>query len=279
MARSMKKTSFAVIGAITIILLMIIGLAYNPIPFVSPLNIDAGQNGQLIVTGLVDTPLNLTLAEITDMPQTTVNATLFCVDFPGNVVEDGNWTGVKLKTLLEMANPSADAIKVAFFASDGYSTDLSLQTAMRDDIIVAYQNNGEDLSSLRSVVPGKWGYKWVSQLTRIELVDYNFLGFWESRGYSDEANVSAGSSTIGTFSPPLPTVSPPDPSLNNPPATSPSPSPSQPSITSPAPLDQATPTPEPSKSMSIPIEAVYAIAAIIAVALVLVLTFVRKRTK
>jgi hypothetical protein len=181
--------------------------------------------------------------------------------------------------LLEEATPSTDAIKVAFYAADGYSTDLPVETAMHDDILLAYEKDGTPLNDLRLVVPGKWGYKWISQLTRIELVDYNFLGFWESRGYSDEANVSAGSSTIGTFSPPLPTVDPSDPSPNNPPAASPSPSPSQPPITSPSPLDQTTPTPQPSKSMSIPTEAVYAIAAIIAVALVLVLTFVRKRTK
>jgi hypothetical protein len=275
MARSMKKTSFAVIGAITIILLMIIGLAYNPIPFVSPLNIDAGQNGQLIVTGLVDTPLNLTLAEITDMPQTTVNATLFCVDFPGNVVEDGNWTGVKLKTLLEMVNPSSDAIKVAFFASDGYSTDLTIQTAMRDDIIVAYQNNGEDLSSLRLVVPGKWGYKWITMLTRIELVDYNFLGRWESQGYSDEANISEGSPSTGTLTPFYPnTAATPTP------ATSPSPSPSQ-SPAASQPSDQPTPTPATTqKTLSFPIEAIYAIAIAVIVGIIgFGAIVVRKRSK
>jgi hypothetical protein len=275
MARSMKKTSFAVIGAITIILLMIIGLAYNPIPFVSPLNTDAGQNGQLIVTGLVDTPLNLTLAEITDMPQTTVNATIICVDFPGNIVKDGNWTGVKLKTLLEMANPSAGVVKVAFFASDGYSTDLTIQTAMHDDIIVAYQNNGEALSSLRLVVPGKWGYKWISMLTRIELVNYNFLGRWESQGYSDEADISEGSPGIGILNPLYPNVA-----ATPTPATSPSPSPSQSPVTS-QPSDQPTPTPATTqKTLSFPIEAIYAIAIAAIVGIVgFGAIVVRKRSK
>jgi hypothetical protein len=271
MVRSMKKTSFAVIGAITIIVLIIIGLAYNPIPFVSPLNNAAGQNGQLIVTGLVGTPLNLTLAELTDMPQTTVNATIICVDFPGNVVEDGNWTGVKLETLLEMANPSTDAIKVAFFASDGYSTDLTIQTAMRDDTIVAYQNNGEALSSLRLAVPGKWGYKWISMLTRIELVNYNFLGRWESQGYSDEANISEGSPSTGTSNPLNPKAA-----ATPTPATSPSP----PAASHPS--DQPTPTPTPTtqKTLSFPIEAIYAIAMALIVGIIgFGAIVVRKRSK
>jgi DMSO/TMAO reductase YedYZ molybdopterin-dependent catalytic subunit len=77
-------------------------------------------------------------------------------------------------------------------ADDGYSTDLTIATAMREDIILAYERDGMPLSEgLRLVVPGKWGYKWISGLTHIELVDYDFTGFWESRGYSDEADIPA----------------------------------------------------------------------------------------
>ena len=42
---------------------------------------------------------------------------------------------------------------------------------------------------LRLVVPDKWGYKWISYVTVIELVDYDFLGVWESQGYPDAAVV------------------------------------------------------------------------------------------
>jgi hypothetical protein len=180
--------------------------------------------------------------------------------------------------LLEEAKLSADAIKVAFYAADGYSTDLPIETAMRDNVILAYEKDGEPLNDLRLVVPGKWGYKWISQLTRIELVDYNFLGFWESKGYSDEANVSTSESKTGE--PPLPSkAAVPSPSSTAPPATSPSPSTSQPPITSPAPL-QPTSTPQPAEGPSIPAEAVYAIvASVVAVVLVVLSTFVHKRTK
>jgi hypothetical protein len=277
------KKAFAGIVTIITTALIIISTASTLIFLTGSATADTKANSafagwQLTVTGLVENPLNLNGTEIVAMPKSTVNAAIICVDFPSNIVAQGTWTGVRLRTLLEEATPLANVLKVAFYAADGYSTDLPVETAMHDDILLAYEKDGIPLNDLRLVVPGKWGYKWISQLTRIELVDYNFLGFWESRGYSDEANVSAGSSTTNRF-PPLPTVDPSNPSPSNPPATSPSPSPSQSPMTSPAPSDQTTPTSEPLKSMSITSIAVYAIAVIIAVALVLVLTFVRKRTQ
>jgi DMSO/TMAO reductase YedYZ molybdopterin-dependent catalytic subunit len=65
---------------------------------------------------------------------------------------------------------------------------------MREDVIVAYERDGVPLDEkLRLVLPGKWGYKWISRLTHIELVDYDFTGLWEGRGYSDEADIPADS--------------------------------------------------------------------------------------
>ncbi len=185
----MKKT-FAAIAVTISITLIIISLAYTSISPANNATAGSDAEGLLTITGLVANPLNLNWIEIAAMPRSTVNAAIICVDFPSHIVEQGNWTGIKLRTLLEEAMLSADAIKVAFYAVDDYSTDLPIETAMRDDIILAYEKDGESLNNLRLVVPGKWGYKWISQLTHIELIDYDFLGFWESRGYSDEAEVT-----------------------------------------------------------------------------------------
>ena len=267
----MKKTFFVVASAI--IILTIVSLAYNTIP--SAISADSVQERRLIVTGLVNNPLNLSWTEIVAMPKTTVNAALICVDRP-DVLMAGNWTGIKLRALLEEAKPAADVIKVGFYAADGYSTDLTIETAMRDDIILAYEFNGNPLNDLRLVVPGKWGYKWISQLTVIELVNHDFLGKWESAGYSDEANIgSGGGPKLKDFVPSLPASSP-----TPPPTTSPSPSPSPPPITSPAPSPQPTPTPAALQGLSLPIEAVYAAAASIAIVIVVFgVIVVRKRAK
>jgi hypothetical protein len=272
LALKLKKT-FAKITTIAM-LVILTSFAYNLMPSAKSATPNTDINWQLTVSGLVKNPLILNWTEITALPTTTVPAALICVDFPSKILMQGNWTGVKLKTLLDLANTSPSATKVAFFAADGYITDLTIETAKQDDVIVAYEINGTSLNDLRLVVPGKWGYKWISQIVTIEPVDYNFLGRWESQGYSDEADISSGGQTIRDLDSlpkvnnisPTPTAPPPSTTPSSPPSTAPS--------------DQSTPTPEPSQNMSVPTEAIYAIAvAVIAVVLVVALTFVRKKRK
>ncbi len=146
-----------------------------------------GTEPRLLVQGLVQHPLNLTLDEIKTLPSTAVNAPLICVGNPTTPIGGGNWTGVTLAYLLLEAGVKETAVKVAFYASDGYTTDLTVQGAQSENIIVAYQLNGARLKeNLRLVVPGRFGYKWISNLVKIELVDYDFKGKWETSGYSDE---------------------------------------------------------------------------------------------
>ncbi|MCW4007135.1 MAG: molybdopterin-dependent oxidoreductase [Candidatus Bathyarchaeota archaeon] len=252
------KKPFTTTIIITTLLIISSALTSSYASYVSAETVD---NSQLIITGLVANPLNLSHAEIAAMPKSIVNAAIICVDFPGHVVAQGNWAGVKLRILLEAAKPSAEAVKIAFYADDGYSTDLPMETVMRDDIIVAYEKDGEALGALRLVVPGKWGYKWINQLTRIELVDYDFLGFWESRGYSDDADIS--SSELNINEPLLPSNVPLSPPLVTTPTAEPSPSPFQSYTNSPVPF-QPSPT-STSRRLCVPAEAGYVIAVAIAV--------------
>ena len=148
---------------------------------------------QLSVTGLVENPMNLTLADLRQCPKPLNMPRLYCVGDPGVVITEGTWTGVQLWTLLEAAGVSPDAIKVALFASDGYSTDLSTATAQSSSIVLAYEEYGNPLpDALRLIVPGEWGYKWIDQVTNIQLVNYNYLGTEESLGYDDNAVVTTG---------------------------------------------------------------------------------------
>jgi DMSO/TMAO reductase YedYZ molybdopterin-dependent catalytic subunit len=149
-----------------------------------------GSEWTVIVDGLVETPLNLSIDDIVAMPSSTVHGVLICVGLPTSPVAEGYWTGVRLGFILNQAGASPEAVKVAFHADDGFTTDLPVATAMRDDIILAYEKDGEPLAeNLRLVVPCKWGYKWIRDPARIELVDSDFLGHYESMGYSDEADI------------------------------------------------------------------------------------------
>jgi DMSO/TMAO reductase YedYZ molybdopterin-dependent catalytic subunit len=182
----------------------------------------------LSITGYVTNSSNFTIADLQAMPKTTVNAAIYCVDFPGRIVEQGNWEGVQLGYLLSQVGVSASAVKVAFYATDGYSTDLTMQAAQSSNVIVAYAKDGTSLGGLRLVVPGHWGYKWIANLNSIKLVNYDFLGRWESQGYSDDAIIT----TQHAFEP-TPTPGYPVPTNTPSPANSPT----------TTPLPTATPTP------------------------------------
>jgi hypothetical protein len=280
----MTKRCFLLVTATIIGILLVATFSYT---FSLVTRADFGDaEWQLTVTGLVDHPLNLTLSEIAVMPQTTIYAQIYCVDFPNSVVTEGNWTGVKLSPLLEEAGVSPDAVKVAFYAKDGYSTDLTLAVAESNDVILAYEKDGAPLSeTLRLVVPDRWSYKWISQVTRIELVNYDFKGLWESRGYSDGASIQSGGVLPETPAPPFspPYLNPPSPL----PSTSPSPIPSnssnQNASNPPSPNASnsssliPSQTPKPKSDLFLPMNATYAIAAVILIMLVVAVVVVSKK--
>ena len=142
---------------------------------------------RLEVTGLVDNPLVLTYEDLLSFPSVTQITHLYCM--PG-YEGTGEWTGVPLKDILEMAGYRESAVSVVFYAADEYDSSITLEKALQEDTILAYKMNGVVLPKehgypLRLVVPDKVGYKWVKWIVKIELVDYEYTGFWESRGYSN----------------------------------------------------------------------------------------------
>ena len=83
-------------------------------------------------------------------------------------------------------------MKAAFFAAEGYSDSIPYALALSEDVFLAYSMNGEPLPPvhghpLRVIVPGIFGMKNVKWITKIELVNYDFKGYWEKKGWSDEA--------------------------------------------------------------------------------------------
>jgi DMSO/TMAO reductase YedYZ molybdopterin-dependent catalytic subunit len=108
------------------------------------------------------------------------------------------WEGLLLKDLLDKAVPSQDARVVIFHAYDGYTTSLPLDYIIDNDLILAYKMNDVTLPSERGfpfqlVAESKWGYKWIKWVTKIELSDdVDYKGYWESRGYSNNADLDKG---------------------------------------------------------------------------------------
>ena len=105
------------------------------------------------------------------------------------------WEGALVRYLIGASNALPDSKVVIFHAYDGYTTSLPLDYIMNNDILVAYKMNDviippERGFPLQLVAESKWGYKWIKWITEIELSDdVNYRGFWESKGYSDSADL------------------------------------------------------------------------------------------
>ncbi len=145
----------------------------------------------LRVGGLVDTPMELTFADLLDMEPTTLHRDFQCVT--GWRVHDVEWKGVKLRDVLDRAGVSAGAKAVRFTSFDGeYSESLTLEQARRDDVLVAYELEGNPLSSehggpARLYVAPMYGYKSCKWLSGIELTERVRPGYWENLGYDVDA--------------------------------------------------------------------------------------------
>jgi DMSO/TMAO reductase YedYZ molybdopterin-dependent catalytic subunit len=157
-----------------------------------PQHIDA-ENYTLTVSGLVNNELNYTYDDIVNNFQLFKKAaTLYCVEgWSVNIL----WEGVLVRDLIGAAGVDPNATVVIFYAYDGYSTSVPLDYIIDNNILMAYKMNGVVLPPERGypfqlVAESKYGYKWIKWITAIELSDNeDYLGFWESRGYPNDAEL------------------------------------------------------------------------------------------
>jgi DMSO/TMAO reductase YedYZ molybdopterin-dependent catalytic subunit len=147
---------------------------------------------KLRIDGLVRTPLELTLDAIRALPSVERVITLECVEnrIGGPLIGNARWKGVPLAPLLASAGLDPRAHHAAFYGNDRFSTGHPLERITAADVMLAYEMNGAPLTAshgfpLRLLVPGKFGMKQTKWLTRIELLDQHYIGYWEERGWSD----------------------------------------------------------------------------------------------
>jgi DMSO/TMAO reductase YedYZ molybdopterin-dependent catalytic subunit len=157
-----------------------------------PQEIDA-QSYSLSITGLVTNSKNYTYDEVLNRYQNYKKVvTLDCVEGWSATIL---WEGVLVRDLLTEAGPLANAEVLIFHAYDGYTTSLPIDYILDNDILMAYKMNDVVLPPERGfpfqlVAESKWGYKWIKWITEIELSDdTNYRGYWESRGYSNSADL------------------------------------------------------------------------------------------
>lgn len=154
------------------------------------------NNWLIAIDGLVARPYTLTYDDLIGLPSVTFLRTMECISnrVGGDLISNGQWTGVPLRVLLDRAAVRAGAIKVRFESDDGYMTAIPLTEAMESETVLVYHLNGSPLPQrhgfpARLIFPNHYGMKNPKWITRITLVAEDYLGFWEQQGWSDHAVV------------------------------------------------------------------------------------------
>ena len=150
----------------------------------------------LTITGLVNKTLVYTYDDVVNnFPSYQQVATLLCVE-GWNVTM--LWQGVRVSDLLKEAGANPNATTLIFSASDGYTTALPSNYIVQNNLILAYKINNVTLPASTGwpfilVAQNQYGYKWVMWLTEIDVSnDSSYLGYWESRGYPNDATITGG---------------------------------------------------------------------------------------
>jgi DMSO/TMAO reductase YedYZ molybdopterin-dependent catalytic subunit len=161
---------------------------------------------RLKVDGLVAQPLELSLAQLRAMPARTQITRHDCVE-GWSVI--GQWTGVRLSHLLNLAGVKPEARYVVFHCLDRMDKDddaslyyesVDLDDAFHEQTLLAWELNGkpvpvENGAPLRARIERQLGYKHAKYLHRVELVAGleqtagGQGGFWEDRGYNWYAGI------------------------------------------------------------------------------------------
>ena len=148
---------------------------------------------RLTLNGLVDSPREYTYDQVVNgFPNYEIVVTLYCVQGWNTKIL---WQGVLVRDLLNQSRVNSTAKIVIFHAADGYTTSMPLSYFYDHDIMIANKMNGlvipiEKGFPFQLVAESKYGYKWIKWITQIELSDdTNYLGYWETRGYSNNATV------------------------------------------------------------------------------------------
>ncbi len=158
----------------------------------------------LALSGAIANPKKYSIAQLQALPSLDEYDTFLCVSnkVNGNLVGNAKWTGLKISDLIADAGgllPGAEYI--VFYSVDGYSVGLPVSKATAPDSILAYRMNDVTLPvkhgyPLRAVIPGLYGMMSAKWINEIKVVDSVYDGYWQTRGWTNDATVNTQSFII-----------------------------------------------------------------------------------
>lgn len=159
------------------------------------------ETWSLDVAGLVSKPVRLSYPDLLLMPSVRQTVTLECAGNPagGTLVGTSVWSGVPLSVLLKQADVRQGASTVVLHGADSgdsegvpsgthFARAIPIEKAMDPSTLLAYEMNGDPLPAahgfpLRALVSGWYGMDSVKWLTRIEVLNQPFAGYFQQERY------------------------------------------------------------------------------------------------
>jgi DMSO/TMAO reductase YedYZ molybdopterin-dependent catalytic subunit len=177
---------------------------------------------ELVLEGMVSRSGRWTFAQLAAMPQHSVFATVECagngrsflrekaagVQWGAGAIGHAEWTGVRLRDLLEPAGIKPGALEVVFEGADRgtepdhpapmqFSRSLPLAKALDADTLIALRMNGEWLDEnhgapMRLFVPGWYGVASVKWLRAMRVIDETYPGYFQTSKYTIDQVTATG---------------------------------------------------------------------------------------
>jgi DMSO/TMAO reductase YedYZ molybdopterin-dependent catalytic subunit len=148
------------------------------------------ESWQLIIDGEVEHPFELNWEDFMALPQTEDVSDFHCVTTWSKL--NIRWKGVRLIDLAALAIPKETATHILCYGYDDYTTNVSLEEALKPDVLLVHTAEGQRLPKehggpVRMITPQLYAWKGSKWINRIEFLTENKPGFWEERGYSNTA--------------------------------------------------------------------------------------------
>lgn len=143
------------------------------------------------IGGEVDNPVELDWEKFASLPTKIVRTDIHCVTRWTKF--DTTWEGVPFSEIVRIGKPKPGVRFVLTHGAGGYSANLPLAIASGDDVLFAYKYEGELLEPihggpLRMFAPKRYFWKSTKWCTGVEFLNDDRPGFWELRGYSNDAD-------------------------------------------------------------------------------------------
>ena len=149
------------------------------------------SNAHLKISGMVEHPQMIRFQDLIGLSPVDLTCDVHCVT--GWTLLDSKWTGVRIAEIMKHVKVKKSARFVIFEGHAGYTSNIPISEAVKDNVILAHQFFGKPLpkahgAPLRALVPDRYFYKSVKWLEGIRFSDEDEPGFYESSGYSNTAD-------------------------------------------------------------------------------------------